>query len=80
MKDEIKRAPFTDDEVRILKLWQENDYLHPYTCCGETMEPTHNGLKCHVCEKLQDWVQDYSLLETAARYTPMITFGRDGDE
>ena len=71
MKAEIKTAPFTDDEVRILKLWQANDFLHEYTCCNhEPMEPTTEGLKCNTCGRLQNWVHDFSLKESAATYNP----------
>lgn len=71
MNDDIRRAPFTDDEVKILALWQENDYLHPYTCCdSEPMKATTEGLKCDKCERLQEWVHDFSLRESAAEYNP----------
>lgn len=71
MKSEMKNAPFTDDEVRILKLWQENDFLHPYTCCrGEAMNVTHEGLKCGTCGRLQESVSDFSFRESAATYNP----------
>lgn len=71
MKSEMKTAPFTDNEVRILKLWQENDYLHPYTCCDhEPMKATHEGLKCDRCGRLQESVSDFSFRESAATYNP----------
>ena len=72
MKSETRVAPFTDEEVRILKLWQENDYLHPYTCCDhEPMRATTEGLKCERCGILQEWVHDFSLRESAATYNPI---------
>lgn len=71
MREGIREAPFTDDEVRILKLWQENDYLHPFTCCDhENMEPTNEGMKCLKCGRLQEWVHDFMLRESAATYDP----------
>jgi len=71
MNDDILRAPFTDDEVRILDVWQKNDYLHPYTCCdSEPMKATTDGLKCDKCGRLQEWVHDFSLRESAAEYNP----------
>lgn len=76
MKSEVKYAPFTDDEVRILKLWQENDYMHPFTCCDhQTMEPTNEGMKCPKCGRLQEWVHDFMVLESAATYNPFKTKG-----
>jgi len=69
MKSETRIAPFTDDEVRILKLWQENDFLHPFICCDHiTMEVTNEGLKCNKCGRLQEWVHDFMLRESAATY------------
>ena len=70
MVNNTKIAPFTDEEVRILKLWQENNYHHPYTCCHEDMEVTNEGLKCKICGRLQLWVHDFSILESAATYNP----------
>ena len=73
MKAQIKYSPFTDEEVRILKLWQENDYLHPYTCiCGgdEVLEVTNDCLKCSKCGYEQNWVHDFSLVEKTATYNP----------
>lgn len=71
MTTDVRCAPFTDDEVRILKLWQENDYLHPYTCCdGEAMEVGVDGFKCAKCGRQQNWVDDFALNEKAATYNP----------
>ena len=71
MTTDTRLAPFTDEEVRILKLWQENEYLHPYTCCdGEAMEVSTDGLKCAKCGRQQNWVHDFSLNEKAATYNP----------
>lgn len=83
MKNDIREAPFTDDEVRILKLWQENDYLHPFTCCeNENMEPTNEGMKCNKCGRLQEWVHDFMLRESAATYNPFnnIKFKKENNE
>lgn len=50
MNDGIRQSPFTDEEVIILKLWQKNEYLHPYICCNcEPMEVNNDGLKCIKC-------------------------------
>jgi len=83
MKQTIKEAPFTDEEVRILKLWQENDYLHPFTCCDHlTMKPTKEGMKCPKCGRLQTWVHDFMLLESAATYNPLnyIKFNKENNK
>jgi hypothetical protein len=86
-KDTTRIAPFTDEEVRILDLWQKNDYLHPYTCCDhKPMTATSEGLKCDDCGKLQEWVHDFSLRESAATYNPIKIvdgkprFKRENDE
>ena len=71
VEEGVKLAPFTDEEVRILKLWQTNDYLHPYTCCdGEPMEVYTEGLKCTICGRVQQWIHDFSVRESAATYNP----------
>jgi len=71
MESKIINAPFTDEEVRVLKLWQANDYLHPYTCCdGESMLVANEGLKCPVCGMQRFWVQDFSTNEKSATYNP----------
>lgn len=71
MKEGIREAPFTDDEVRILKLWQENEFLHPFTCCdNENMLPTNEGMKCLKCGRIQEWIHDFMLKESAATYNP----------
>jgi len=81
MSDGVRYAPFTDDEVVVLKLWQENDYLHPYTCCeGEAMEVSNDGLKCAKCGRAQNWVHDFSLNEKTATYNPYKGLNIEEDE
>lgn len=81
MEDKIKEAPFTDDEVRILKLWQENEYLHPYTCCdGDAMIVENSGLKCGKCGNQQFWVHDFSLNERATTYNPFKNLKNENNE
>lgn len=72
MESKLKMAPFSEDEIRILKLWQENEYLHPYTCCdGNAMIVEESGLKCEKCGVQQFWVHDFSLNEKTALYNPL---------
>jgi hypothetical protein len=54
-----KWAPFSDEEVKFLQLYQQCKLVHPYTCsCGDhvVMEPSHMGFYCHNCGRTQAWV------------------------
>ena len=74
-------APFTDEQVRILNIWQNNEHWHPYTCCNhENMIPTNEGLKCPICERIQNWVHDFSVDEAAASYDPWKKFKKESGE
>jgi len=49
-------APFTAEQVRNLRLWQQNDNVHPFTCCDhQTLVVTKAGFKCPKCKTLQTW-------------------------
>lgn len=58
----IKHAPWTPEEVEILKKYQDCEYFHPYTChChgddGQhpNLVPTVDGWVCPKCDYKQDW-------------------------
>ena len=57
------KAPFTDDQVKSLKEYQESGIFHPFTCggkdCREDLEPTNNGWVCKSCEYTQDWCHEW---------------------
>lgn len=38
--DQIK-APFTPEQVEVLKLWQACDWVHPFTCGGDRSDQAH---------------------------------------
>lgn len=50
-------APWTKDEVAMLKARQDNNFLVPYICDeGHILEPTVNGWKCKHCKEFeQNW-------------------------
>jgi hypothetical protein len=49
-------APFTEEQCEILKNWQENNRMHPYTCtCGHILTVTKDGLYCKECGRTQTW-------------------------
>jgi hypothetical protein len=58
-------APFTEEQVKMLKWWQE-DVFHPYTCLNrgggggrhldsDKLVPTVNGWVCSKCDYKQNW-------------------------
>lgn len=61
---DIAHAPFTPEQVAIIKAWQELPYFHPLTCSGGggkcsnlgdeiVMIPTERGLECPQCGRIQ---------------------------
>jgi hypothetical protein len=65
--ENIVKAPFTDEQVRILNKSQEMGYQHPYTCqcSGENiLIATNAGWVCpKKCGYTQDWAHKFSLNE-----------------
>jgi hypothetical protein len=56
-------APFTDDEVASLNAYQNNDFMHPYTCvCGDHVKliATTDGWVCKKCAYTQNWCHDFT--------------------
>lgn len=64
---EIVMAPWTDDQVRSLNLYQRLGTMHPYTCpshewCLELVA-RRDGLVCPVpeCTYEQDWAHEFAV-------------------
>lgn len=66
---EITEAPWTEDQVRRLNLWQQAGNVHPFTCGrdhGATQEDrvltaTPEGWRCGGCSYTQDWAFEFML-------------------
>jgi hypothetical protein len=67
-RTDLSVAPWTDEEVHRLVLWQSCPWVHPYTCgyCREAdphfplrdehrLVPTNDGWRCPTCDMTQDW-------------------------
>lgn len=66
-RDKLNRAPWTDEEVRLLNEHQKNPMFHPFTCGsgrrtdkdhldGEgVLVATNEGWVCPFCDYKQDW-------------------------
>ena len=56
-------VPWTDKQIAILKAWQQNDKVHPYTCGNDSnhspLIPTVAGWICKDCDYTQDWAHDH---------------------
>lgn len=63
------KAPFTEDQVKVLNTYQKLDYVHPYTCGGENCErqkrddqgkliATTDGWICPCGKYEQKWAHD----------------------
>ncbi len=84
------KAPWTDEQVMSLTAWQNNGYVHPYTCGqrdGHPLDPegdygvlvpTTDGWVCRHCDYTQEWAHDYSLNE-APPHGMTRFFGYSGD-
>lgn len=67
MSEKLK-APFTDEQVRKLKAWQECDYVHPFTCCDhQTMSVETRGFVCPKCGLVQTWCHAFMALDIPPR-------------
>lgn len=57
------KAPFTDDQVKHLNEYQNNDRFHPFTCgtvgCIESLVATNAGWVCPRDDYTQDWAWDF---------------------
>lgn len=49
-------APFTAEQVAMLREYQQDDYVHPFTCCDhQTMTVETDGFHCPKCGRVQTW-------------------------
>jgi hypothetical protein len=55
-------APWTDEQIQLLLLWQTGGWIHPYTCGNDSnhpvLVPTENGWICSVCDYTQNWAHE----------------------
>jgi hypothetical protein len=68
------KAPWTEDQVSAANLWQECDFVHPFTCgtkqkhddlAGDhPLIATTQGWVCPYCDYHQDWAWDFMLDES----------------
>lgn len=50
-------APFNDEDMELMQVYQSNPFVHPYTCnCGNVFIIWKWGLHCEKCGYLQTWV------------------------
>lgn len=68
-KPEQLNAPFTEDQVYRLNQYQDDEWFHPFTCCGpdgcrdrlgtegndRKLIATVDGWICPTCDYTQDW-------------------------
>jgi hypothetical protein len=49
--------PWDKDKLRLLKMYQDSGYFHPYTCPNDrsTLSLTPFGWVCIFCDYEQDW-------------------------
>lgn len=56
-------APWTDEQVAALNLYQQRGEMHPFTCgiCGAMLYATNNGWVCDdpKCGYTQTWAHDF---------------------
>lgn len=66
LRKDIKKAPFTQEEIDVLNEHQRNHEFHPYTCGGNRKDAKHldgegvlvateDGWICPFCDYKQDW-------------------------
>ena len=55
-------SPFTDLQIERLTKYQDNPFVHPYTCSnGHKLIIEKDGMKCYDCSYKQDWASNISL-------------------
>lgn len=65
---DVRVAPWTDEEVEALNVWQHTSSVHPFTCGKRVDHPfeeeygdhgalraTNDGWVCAHCDYTQDW-------------------------
>lgn len=55
----IVHAPFDERQLASLRGYQSAFYVHPFTCCGIPQVPEADGMHCHQCGTVQDWVHNF---------------------
>lgn len=70
----IIKAPWTEEQVKMLNLYQTNCLFHPYTCGNgsHTLTATRDGWICEECQKngteyKQDWCLEGSIIMAETR-------------
>lgn len=60
---ETVSAPFTDDQVASLNVYQADRVAHPFTCggaeCREVLRATPRGWVCPGCDYRQEWAHSF---------------------
>ena len=54
----ICKAPWTKEQVKLLKAYQKFDLFHPHTCTCEgspVLSVTKDGFVCRKCKRKQTW-------------------------
>ena len=68
MSLQFSNAPWTEQELELLKQYQHGHLFRPYLCCfTEIMEPTKDGLICPKCGKIQTWTYTFSIQENPGK-------------
>lgn len=79
MDNKIK-APFTDAQVRAINDFQNNAFVHPFTCCSHDgcnrsehnegiLKATSEGLICPCGKYTQNWVHSYMAKPIALKFS-----------
>jgi hypothetical protein len=62
MARKMKKAPWTDDEIKNLNVWQAKGFFHPFTCPNDSdqiLVATKDGWVCEKCNYTQDWAHGF---------------------
>lgn len=75
----LVNAPYTPAQVNLLKKWQANAEVHPFTCCANvTMTVSKTGFKCPECGNKQDWCHDF-MLQKKSQPIQLFALAIDGE-
>jgi hypothetical protein len=59
----LSQAPWSDDEVNNLMVFQSSGLMHPFTCgtdgCRANLVPTNDGWVCAYDDYTQDWAHKW---------------------
>lgn len=73
-EDDVIYIPWTEEQVKNLTAFQNNQHVHPYTCgtedCRTTLIATVNGWQCPVCGYRQGWALKAAADPAWANYDP----------